>query len=131
GDHAPLVGCLQLRAYPGPEGMSVYFRDVAERKRAEDVLRVLAQGPRAFAEAGLDLRAALETITRYITEVLGDGAVVFLVSEDGHGFDPAALYHPRPEAVALARDVLAATSSSVDEGLPGRVLQSGQPLPIP
>ncbi|HEV7300100.1 MAG TPA: PAS domain S-box protein [Tepidisphaeraceae bacterium] len=36
---APLEGWYDIRAYPSPEGISVYFQDINERKRDEDALR--------------------------------------------------------------------------------------------
>ena len=47
--YEPLDVWLEVRAYPLPEGLSVYFRDVTERKRAEETLRryrVLAESTR-------------------------------------------------------------------------------------
>jgi PAS domain S-box-containing protein len=37
--YEPLAGWFELRAYPGPDGLSVYFRDITERRAAEAALR--------------------------------------------------------------------------------------------
>lgn len=34
-----LERCLAMHLYPGEEGLSVYFRDITERKEAERILR--------------------------------------------------------------------------------------------
>ena len=41
----------EVRAYPSPDGLSVYFRDVGERKRAEIALRESEQRFRQLADA--------------------------------------------------------------------------------
>jgi PAS domain S-box-containing protein len=41
----------EVHAYPSPEGLSVYFRDVGERKRAEIALRVQERRFRQLADA--------------------------------------------------------------------------------
>lgn len=37
--HAPLQAWFEVHAYPSPDGLSVYFRDITARKRSEEVLR--------------------------------------------------------------------------------------------
>jgi PAS domain S-box-containing protein len=41
----------EIRAYPSPEGLSIFFRDVSERKRAEIALRESEQRFRQLADA--------------------------------------------------------------------------------
>ncbi len=58
--YAPrLTRWFDVRAYPVPDGLAVYFRDITERKRSEDERRRLledAQRARAEAEAALQVR---------------------------------------------------------------------------
>jgi PAS domain S-box-containing protein len=49
--YAPHDRWYELQAYPSAEGLSIYFRDVSERKRAELVLRVSEQRFRQLADA--------------------------------------------------------------------------------
>jgi PAS domain S-box-containing protein len=42
---------MSIHAYPGPENLTVIFRDVTERRRAEEALRLSEQRQAAFAEA--------------------------------------------------------------------------------
>jgi PAS domain S-box-containing protein len=41
--YAPKNSWLEVRAYPGPEGLSIFLQDVTERKQAEEKLRQLNQ----------------------------------------------------------------------------------------
>ena len=44
---SPVLGTwIAGRAYPSREGLSVYFRDVTERKRAEEALRQVREAER-------------------------------------------------------------------------------------
>jgi PAS domain S-box-containing protein len=49
--HPPHDRWYEIHAYPSPEGLSVYFRDVSERKRAEIVLRETEERFRQLADA--------------------------------------------------------------------------------
>jgi len=54
---APLNGWFEVRAWPNPDGVSVYFVDITERRRTQDELlaaREEAEFARAQAEAALD-----------------------------------------------------------------------------
>ncbi len=49
--HPPHDRWYEVHAYPSPDGLSVYFRDVSERKRAEVALRESEQRFRQLADA--------------------------------------------------------------------------------
>ena len=53
--YAPLNRWFDVRAYPSPSGLSIYFLDSTERKQAEDALRL---SELALAEQAEELRAA-------------------------------------------------------------------------
>ena len=46
--YPPLQTWFEVHAYPSPDGLSVYFRDITERKRSEEALR---QSERQFRQA--------------------------------------------------------------------------------
>jgi PAS domain S-box-containing protein len=94
-------------------------------------LRAVAEASRSLAEASLDERAVLETVTREVADLLGDVCVIRLVSDDGEWLEPVSYHHGNPEALAFMRAMVLSASQRVDEGLNGRVMRTGQPLLIP
>ncbi len=110
--------------------------DATELREAEQRLRrqasrlaALAEASRVFA-GGLDYTATLETVARRLAELIGDGALIRMISEDGAWLVPVAVYHPDPERAALRRKVLQGSPQRVGEGLTGHVLRTGQVLRI-
>ncbi len=104
-------------------------RSQLERQAAR--LNALAEASQSFSEARLDLPTLLDTVARRVVETIGDVCVIRLLSADGRRLEPAAIFHPDPEALAFAREMLADTPEGVDEGLNGRVMRAGRPLLIP
>ncbi len=111
--------------------------DVTERRRAEDALRSQAARLEALAEAsrvfagGLDYRTTLDTVARRLSELIGDGCLIRVVSRDGDWLVPVAVYHPDPDRAALRRRIIAAAPQRVGEGITARVLASGETLRVP
>jgi PAS domain S-box-containing protein len=111
--------------------------DITDRTRAEDALRRQARRLEALAEAsrvfasGLDYRATLDTVARRLSDLIGDGALIRVVSPDGEWLLPVAIYHPSPERAALRRRNLEGAPQRTSEGLTARVIASGQTLRIP
>jgi PAS domain S-box-containing protein len=110
--------------------------DATELREAEERLRrqasrlaALAEASRVFA-GGLDYTATLETVARRLAELIGDGALIRMVSEDGAWLVPVAVYHPDPERAALRRRVLQSSPQRVGEGLTAQVLRTGQVLRV-
>jgi PAS domain S-box-containing protein len=111
--------------------------DITDRTRAEDALRrqaarleALAEASRVFA-SGLDYKSTLETVARRLSELIGDGTLIRVVSPDGEWLLPVAIYHPVPERAALRRRVIAVAPQRTTEGLTSRVIASGRILRIP
>jgi PAS domain S-box-containing protein len=111
--------------------------DITERKRAEQALRghakrleALAEASRVFA-SGLDYRTTLDTVARRLAELIGDGALIRIVSPDGAWLVPVAVYHPSPERAALRRRIIAAAPQRTNEGITAGPLASGRTLRIP
>jgi PAS domain S-box-containing protein len=110
--------------------------DITDRTRAEDALRrqaarleALAEASRVFA-SGLDYKTTLDTVARRLCELIGDGALIRVVSPDGEWLLPVAVYHPSPERAALRRRMLALAPQRVGEGLTARVMATGTPLRV-
>jgi PAS domain S-box-containing protein len=111
--------------------------DTSELHEAEERLRrqafrleAQAEASRAFA-SGLDEQATLETVARRLCDLIGDGAVIRLVSADGRWLIPAALHHPDPAREALRRKVIQGAPQRVGEGITARVLATGETLRFP
>jgi len=119
---APLDGWYELRAWPSPDGLSVYFLDVTERRRVQELaersarrLAILAQVSTELAGT-LDARAATGRLPGLVVPGLADFAIVTLVESDGRPRDIAS-WHADPAArplleryTALRMDALPPTS---------------------
>ncbi|MBW4679948.1 MAG: PAS domain S-box protein [Microcoleus vaginatus WJT46-NPBG5] len=57
---------FENRTYPSPEGLSIYFRDITERKRTEKELHRREQEFKAIAENAPDVIARLDENLRYL-----------------------------------------------------------------
>jgi PAS domain S-box-containing protein len=90
---APLDGWYELRAWPTPEGLSVYFTEITERRRvrarAERSAQQLALLAQVSAElAGtLDTEAATARLPRLVVPALSDFCVLTVIDADGRPRD--------------------------------------------
>ncbi len=107
---APLDAWFEVRAWPGPDGLSVSFNDVTERRAAEERaqrsaarLRLVADTTAAMAErlaGGAGEEAALQRVAEALVPESGDWVIASLVDEDGRMRDVGA-WHRDPGSVAL------------------------------
>jgi PAS domain S-box-containing protein len=103
---APLDSWYEVRAWPSPDGLSVYFLDVSERKAAEEDARRGAARLAVIAATASEVtdalaeesgeEEALRRLTRVVVPILGDWVIASLVGEDGRLFDVAS-WHADPE----------------------------------
>ena len=112
--------------------------EIAERARLEEEIRwsaaraqALAALSKAIAEAGLDHQVLFETITRRVSELVGDACVLTLISEDAQWLNPVAFYHPDPDCLAFLREILPTMPYGFDQSAPGRVARTGEPVLVP
>lgn len=105
-------------------------RAEAEAHQNAARMNALAEISRAFSEAGIELDDVLTTIARRISELLGDGCVVRILSDGGARLEPVAHYHTDPAASAFVRDIVAGGPTQASEGLSGQVLRTGVPVVI-
>ena len=86
---APLGAWFEVRASPDSEGLSVFFHDVTERKRAEQAREAAAERLALLADAARELLGALEAgevlsrIVHVLVPALGEWAVSALVDDEG------------------------------------------------
>ena len=131
---SPVLGTyISGRAYPSANGLSVYFQDTTERRRATERLRVLVAASRSFAEATPDHEAILRTVAETVAEATGDACIVRLLSDDGLWLRPIAAHHPDPTLKAAIWEIVRGTADRTDSGLwrpvveEGRVVRLGVP----
>uniref|UniRef100_A0A831TFK3 PAS domain S-box protein n=1 Tax=Thermorudis peleae TaxID=1382356 RepID=A0A831TFK3_9BACT len=106
-------------------------RAAEEARRQAARVQMLAEASRIFAEASLDFRAVLHAVGRFIGERLGELCIIRLLSDDGRWLEPAMVYHPDSAVQRALRDVVAMTPLRADQGISGKVVQSGEALLIP
>jgi len=118
------------RAYPSREGLSVYFRDVTERRRAEESQRFLSQAS-AVLSSSLNYRETLSSIARLVVPTLADWCVVDVLNEDG-SLERLAVEHPNPEKVMLAYEIQERYPPNPDASTGvHHVLRTGEPQMMP
>jgi PAS domain S-box-containing protein len=133
---APLDGWYEVRVWPGPDGLAVYFLDVTERRRAREGAdraaaraALLAQVSADFA-AELDPEAAVARLARLAVPGLADWCLVTLV-EDGNRLRDVGWWHrdaamrPATERYSLLRPAALTTASYV-----ARALRTGTPVVV-
>ncbi|MGY2001417.1 SpoIIE family protein phosphatase [Blastococcus sp. SYSU DS1024] len=90
---APLDGWYELRAWPSPDGLSVYFLEVTERRRMQEQAERSAQRLALLARVSADLagaldqQAAMSHLPRLVVPALADFCIVTVVDEDGRPRD--------------------------------------------
>ena len=78
---APLDGWYELRVWPSPDGLGVYFLDISARHAAQERAGLLAEATAALTDT-LDAQQAVDRLARIVVPALGDWCIVTLVDED-------------------------------------------------
>ncbi|HEV8130607.1 MAG TPA: PAS domain-containing protein [Acidobacteriota bacterium] len=63
---------LEIRACPSPEGLSVFYQDITERKQAEDALRLALIQQQRHAAARKILEVLMYAVYEPVKEILGN-----------------------------------------------------------
>ncbi len=102
-----------------------------EARRINRRLRLVSEAAQEFSEATSDLRALFEVVTRRLSGVLGGLCVLRLLSEDGAYLEAhATSFNGEEESVELANASHQSGPWRADEGVPGHILETGQPILI-
>ncbi|MFW3171732.1 SpoIIE family protein phosphatase [Geodermatophilus sp. CPCC 206100] len=137
---APLDAWYEVRAWPGPDGLSVYFLDVTERRAAEE--RARASGARlaliaavgaVTSEAlttGAEEEAALQRVAEAVVPVLGDWVILTLSGEDGRMRDVASWHRDPAARDAVGRYSVLRLASIPSDAPVMRALASGRTLTV-
>ena len=137
---APLDAWYEVRAWPGPDGLSVYFLDVTDRLAAQERalrstarLALVAEASSVMSSAltsGLGEESALQRVAEASVPVLGDWVILSLVDEDGRMRDVGS-WHRNPDARPLVARYAELRLSAVGPNAPVmRALASGQLLTV-
>ncbi|MGY2083408.1 SpoIIE family protein phosphatase [Blastococcus sp. SYSU DS0539] len=98
----PLDGWYELRAWPSPDGLSVYFLEVTERRRMEEQAERAAQRLALLASVSADLAGALDQqgamshLPELVVPALADFCIVTVVDPEGRPHDVGS-WHRDPE----------------------------------
>ena len=137
---APLDGWYEVRAWPSPDGLSVYFLDITERRTAQERARrgadrlALVAGISALLSStvgGHGEEAALQRVAEAIVPELGDWVIGSLMEEDGRLRDVATWHRDPAARDDVVRYAAHRLPSLTPEAPIMRALASGQLVPIP
>ncbi len=99
-------GWFEVRAWPEPGGLAVYFLDVTDRIRAEEAARratartALLTSVTAELSGALDGESALGRLAQLVVPTLADGCIVTVVDREGRARDVGS-WHVDPRRRAL------------------------------
>jgi PAS domain-containing protein len=87
----PLNAWYEVRAWPGPDGLAVYFLDITARRRAEEAaartigrVGLLARVTEELG-ASLDTGSAMRTLAQLVVPTLAEWCVVTLIDDEHPG----------------------------------------------
>ncbi|WNB85371.1 PAS domain-containing protein [Cellulomonas sp. ATA003] len=134
----PLDQWYELRAWPGPDGLSVYFVEITERRRAQEDAERSAERAALMARVTTELTETLqggEAVTRLaqlLVPTLADWCIVTLVDDDEQagtrrGLRDVAWWHADPARRDLLERYATHRLESLHErSLLSRALETGQ-----
>ena len=133
---APLNGWYELRAWPTPDGLSVYFVEVTERRRAEEQaeratrrLTLVAQVSAELAGT-LDVQAATARLPRLVVPALADYCILTVIDDDGHPRDVGS-WHVDPAERLVLEEYAEVRLDAMPVSAPvGRALYSNEAVPF-
>lgn len=114
-------------------GVIVTFRDITERRRFEEEMKLQTERAQILAEAGaffasnIDPVWVTQAIAERVAEALGDWAAVILKAPDSNELKVASIYHRDMAALGLAWSFIYRQPLILGEGLVGQVISTGYP----
>lgn len=110
---------LEVCAYPSDVGLSVYFRDVTERRQRQEEQEFLSEATQRLTSS-LELDRTLEAACRVAVPRFADWSAVHLVDDDAGLTRRVALAGPSPERELRYRERARAVWKTSDLALPLR-----------
>ena len=93
---------------------------------AAERARAIAETSKLFASSVQDLDGTLQTVARHVAGLVGDAAVVALLSDDRSQLQAMSIYDPDPIRLAAARALFSAAPYPADSGPAGAVVRNGK-----
>jgi PAS domain S-box-containing protein len=125
---------LELRAWPGEDGLAVYALDVTDRHRAEDRARratartALLASVTAELSGALDGESALGRLARLVVPTLADACIVTVVDREGRARDVGS-WHADPQLRPLLEEYTERRLDTLPAASPvARALETGTPV---
>lgn len=134
----------EVRAWPGPDGLSVYFHDVSERRRAQDEARASRELEQAssrrlalLSEVGDHLSSTLETeeavrrLARHLVPTFGSWCLVTMSEDQRHLRDIAAWHEDPTLRATVTRYASLRIDALASDAYLFRTLRTGEPVVVP
>jgi len=122
---------VEVRVWPGPDGLAVYVLDATDRREAEESARRAAARAALLARVTaeltgeLDTESALGRLAQLVVPVLTDGCIVTVVDREGRARDVGS-WHADPARRPLLRQYTAVRLDSLPATSPvARALHAG------
>ncbi len=129
---APLNGWYELRAWPSPDGLSVYFLEVTERRLAQEQvhratarMEVLARASRELA-GSLTGEVATDRLPRLAVPVLADACIVSDLDVHGHPHSVGSWHTAPGDADLLRRYARARHAVLPSIAVAARIITTGE-----
>lgn len=123
-------GWAAVSACPTPQGLSIHFHDISERRRAEQMVQLFVDAGAALA-GSLDYAATLKNVAELMVPQWADWCVVDLFDEAGRPQN-VAVAHSDPQKVELVREMRRVYPPRLtDEIGAGRVTRTGAAQCVP
>ena len=138
----PLDGWYEIRAWPSPDGLSVYFLDVTARRReqqqAEQVTARLALLAAVTEQltGTMQIERAVALLSELVVPALADWCIVSLVDDDGQpgtrrGLRDVGWWHEDESMRAVVEDFCQVRVPALQEqSFVHRALSTGQPVVV-
>ncbi|UJP39622.1 SpoIIE family protein phosphatase [Cellulomonas palmilytica] len=134
----------EVRAWPGPDGLSVYFDDISERRHALDEARAARELEQAssrrlalLSEVGDHLSSTLETeeavrrLARHLVPTFGSWCLVTMSEDQRHLRDIAAWHEDPTRRATVTRYASLRIDSLAPDAYLFRTLRTGEPVVVP
>jgi len=117
----------RITAYPSENGLSIFFRDVTEEKRAGDLATLLAKAGAEFA-ATRDEEATLRIVAQMALPLLGDWSCVY-VTDDAGQVTCVEVAATDQDTLALLHAVVPDLAAAADPAMPFvRAMRMSRPV---